>query len=150
MFVLRAEYAEVGVLRFGGVELGFGLGDGFLIVDASFEKGFGQVERVLIGLDGFVEQLFLRVLRTEIEIVDGDFGLRGETDVLQIGGGSLRGVVVGVDLIAEFASEVDLIGGVKGKLVIGESGGGGWRGARAACASAGTASASRSSRAAAA
>ena len=98
-----------------GVELGFGLGDGFFVVDAGFVESLGEIERVLICLDGLIEQLFLCILRAEIVVVDGDFGLGGEPDILQIGGRSLCGVYVGLHLIANFAPEVDLIGGVKGQ-----------------------------------
>jgi len=91
VLVLRAGDAEIGVLRARGVELGLRLGDGFFAIDACFIERFGEIERVLIGLDGLIEQLFLCVLRAEIVIVNGNFGLCSEPYILKIGSRRLCG-----------------------------------------------------------
>ena len=58
MFVLRAKDAEVGVFRLRGLELRFGLGYIFIGIETCIETLFGDVVRILIGLDGIVEQFF--------------------------------------------------------------------------------------------
>ena len=49
-----------------------------------------QLERILIRRHGLVEELLQRVLRAQLEIIDGDFGLRGQAHVFQVGGAGLR------------------------------------------------------------
>ena len=55
MLELRAQDAEVGILRLRGVQLRFGLRDGFIGGDAGAELNLGQVQRIPIAGDGLIE-----------------------------------------------------------------------------------------------
>ena len=108
MFVLRAKDSEIGVFRLRGFELRLGLSNIFIGIDPGIESLFGDVVRILIGLDCIVEKFFLSVLRAKLEIIDGDFGLGGEQNIFKIGGAGLRGKNIRADGILHLAPKIRL------------------------------------------
>ena len=81
MLELRAQDAQVGVLRLRRFELRFGLRHGFIRSDAGAELNLRQVQRIPVGRDRGIEQLLQRVLRAKLVVVHGDFGLRREAHI---------------------------------------------------------------------
>ena len=94
MFVLGTEDGEVRILGFGGVELGLGLGDGFIGGEAGIGESTVEGEGFAVGGDGGIEEALEFILGAEFVIVGGEVGFGGEADVFEVGDGGLGGEVL--------------------------------------------------------
>ena len=90
MFQLRALDAQVGGLRQRGVQLRLGLRHVLVGGDAGFVEHAGQIQRILVGARRGVQELFLRVRRTQLEIIHRQFALDAQAHVFQVGQAGLR------------------------------------------------------------
>jgi len=121
VLILRAKNSDIGVFRLRGGELSLRLQDGLLRVDAGFVQSLGEVDGLLEGLHGGVEEFFQSVLRAKLEVIDGEVGLHGEARVFEIGSTDLRGGGLGTHLVADAAPEVGNPGGVCREVVVDSS-----------------------------
>src|ERR1700722_14202962 len=124
MFVLRAQDAEIGGFSFGGFELGFGLGYGFVGGDSGFVERGGELQRFFVDDYGGLEKLLEGILAVKLEVIDGEFALGGEAGIFEIGGAGLGVGHAGTDGVADAAPEIGGPGGVEGEreFVEGNSG----------------------------
>ena len=53
----------------------------------------GQLQGVPVRLDRIVEQLFLRIVGAQAEVVEREFGMQAETRGLEVGVGRLRSLL---------------------------------------------------------
>ena len=83
MFELGALDSEVDQLRLRGVELGLGLRHVAIGGDAAGEAVAREREKLLVGLDGCVEQVDVAIESVQLEVVLGQFGLKEQAGVLQ-------------------------------------------------------------------
>ena len=123
MFELRATLLKRGQLRLGRRQGRLGLIHIELRADPALETAVGEVEVVLIVLDGAALHVDLRIGRPNGEIIGRDIGLQGEQDVFVVGHRGLGLVAGGLEGAAHLSPNIDLVaqikrddrGGVKGK-----------------------------------
>ncbi len=100
------------------------LEDGARLGDVGERRGsavvaiLGELQSVLVGLDGIVEQLALGVGGAQIEVIECELGVQGEA-----GGGEVRGRGLGHftglgDGAANASPDVDLVVEVEGKFEV--------------------------------
>jgi hypothetical protein len=90
MLKLCASHFYVNVLCSRLVQLGLCLGHIPIGCDAPMKSSYRQLEKALILLDGVVEQLLLRVLSAQLEVVHGELGAQTEIHIGKVCGGGLR------------------------------------------------------------
>src|ERR1700723_2331367 len=110
MLVLSPLDSDVGVLHARRVELCFCLGYVRRGSSATIEPTLSQLQRVLIGLDGVIEQPLLRVGAAQVEVVDREFGLQAKLGGLEIGSAGLSILRGRRNLSVDAAPEIDLVG----------------------------------------
>ena len=103
MFKLRALHAKIERLRLRAQQLRFGLRNICTPNHADGVTVTRQLQRLRIGADGIVEQLLLRIVDAQLEIIDGEIRLCREASGTQIGDARLRSTVVGLVLAANAA-----------------------------------------------
>ena len=103
--------ADIGQLRLRGVELGFGLRHVAVGGDAAGVAVAGEREKLLVGLDGLLEQADIAIDAVQLEIVLGQLGLIEQAGIFQQRRGGLGGVGAGGDAAADAAPDIDGIGG---------------------------------------
>ena len=113
VLVLGAQDAEIGRGGLGVLQGVRRFDDGDLIGNAGFVLRPGVVERFLVGLDGIVVELLQRILAADLEEVDGQAGLFGQSLVLQIGGAELCVVLGRADGVAHLSPQVRLPGEIQ-------------------------------------
>lgn len=62
-------------------------------IDAALIAVLGQLQGVPVRLDRIVEQLFLRIVGAQAEVVEREFGMQAETRGLEVGVGRLRSLL---------------------------------------------------------
>ncbi len=90
MFKLRALHGDVRLLDACSLELGLRLGDIGFRRSASIETIDRELQRVGIGFHRIVEQLLLRIRTAQLEVVQGQIGMKAEIHRLKVPGGGLR------------------------------------------------------------
>ncbi len=105
---LRAQDAEIRGLRLGGLKLDLGLRDVLVRSDAGLKAHPGQVQGLAVGADCIVKELFQCILRPQLEKIHGEFRLRAQACVLNIGSSGLGFKGVAFDGIANPAPEIGL------------------------------------------
>jgi hypothetical protein len=89
MLELGPLHGHVGQLHLRRVELRLGLGHVGFRGGPAFEARDGETQRLREGLHRLLEELFLPVGRSQLEIVDGHFGPETEARGLEVGRGGL-------------------------------------------------------------
>ena len=117
MLVLRAQNAHGGGLRLGGFQLRFGLRDGLIRIDTGFVERLRQIERLLVGDHGRVQQILERIFVAKLVVIDRDLGLRGQPHIFEIGGAGLRGAAIGRHGISDASPQVRLPGESNGRRI---------------------------------
>ena len=112
---------DIGELDLGLLDLGAGLKDVGLVDDAALETVGGDAKGFVVVRDCFSEEGDVGVVGAEVEVVLGELGLNGELDVLEVGGGGLGFFLGYVDLAADAAEEIDLVGERDGQLQVGDA-----------------------------
>ena len=110
MFILGAENAEIRVLRLGSLQLRFRLRDRFIVAEPGLIQIARKIQRLLIRAHRGIEQPLQRILRAKLIIIGGEFGLRGQAHILQIGGAGLRRERVGFHGVSNAAPQIRLPG----------------------------------------
>ena len=80
---------DVDILRASGFELRLRLGHIHGGSDATPIAALRQLKRFLIGHDGRVEELLLRIEAAQLEVVEREFGVKAQIHARQIGGARL-------------------------------------------------------------
>ena len=87
---------------------------------SAIEAALSQVEGFLIGHQGLVQKLLLRIEAAELEIVDGELGMQAQANGFQIGGAGLGLFAGGCDGAADTAPGVQLVVDVDRQRVLAE------------------------------
>ena len=103
MFQLRALQANIGGLGFGILQLGLRLIDIAFGGDAAFVAILRQLQRLLIDIHGFIENLLHRIVAANGEIIGGEFGMETEIDAFHIGLARLGAAFAGGHFVADLA-----------------------------------------------
>src|SRR5260370_2381407 len=90
MLVLCARDANIDGSSLYALERRSGLNDGDVVVDPSVIEPLRQIESLLIGDHGIIENLLQSILTADLEIVLGETGLLGEALDFKIGAAHLR------------------------------------------------------------
>ena len=89
VFELRALNGQVSGLRLSRVQLSLGLRDVLVGCDARIVADLSELERFLIRNNRFIEESLLLVKRADLKIIDGQFGVDSQADILEITEGGL-------------------------------------------------------------
>ena len=114
---LGARDAEVDRLRARRLEKRLGLRDVHAGDDALVVPVLREAQRPLLRGDVRLQKLFLRVDAVELEPVDGELGLHGEPDVLEVRAGGVGARDARLDAAPHAPPDVQLPGRVRGHAV---------------------------------
>ena len=89
------------------------LGDSLLAVDAGFDQGAGQIQRLPVCFDRSVIQVLQGILSAQFEVIYREIGLLGQTFVLEVRGADLRGILIFANRVADASPEVRLPGDIE-------------------------------------
>lgn len=120
MVILGTQDSQVGVLRLRSFQLRFRLRHRFIRTDASLVLARVEVQSVLICDYRSIKELLHGVLGAKFIIIDGEFRLDAQANVLEICRAGLRSVDIGLHRIPDAAPEIGFPGGVKGQRVVRE------------------------------
>ncbi len=86
VLILRSRNAGIGCGRLRAFQSGLRFDERNLIVHAIVIASLFAVDSLLVGVNGFVEQLLQRILAANLKVVFGQAGLFCEPFILKIGG----------------------------------------------------------------
>ena len=118
VLIFRARDAHIGVQHLGRIELGLRLFDVGLRRETADMPVGRQLQRMRIGFDRLVEKPLLGILRTQVNIVERQLGMKAEARRRQIGRGCLGLLPRRLDRATYAAPEIDLVIKIDGHLEI--------------------------------
>ena len=93
-------------------QLSFGLRDGFVGVNTVSYSAWVSFRDLCISHHRRIQQLFESVLPAQLEVIGGQFRLRGQAGILQVGGAGLSVRDAGANQVAHAAKQVGRPGSV--------------------------------------
>src|SRR5215469_5738770 len=86
MLELRPLHGNIRGLHHSGLQLCSGLSDIGFWSGTSFKSIYGELEGILVSLHRVVQKLLLCVSAAQLEIVEGELGVKAQTDRFEVSG----------------------------------------------------------------
>src|SRR5579875_535723 len=118
MFVRRALDAYVDGLGARGFKLRLRLSHIEFGREPALIAALRELQGLLVGNDGGIEKLSLRVEAAQLEIIERKFGMKAEIDAGQIGGACLSFRASRFDTAPDASPHIRLVGGIDRQLHI--------------------------------